>query len=270
MRLEVGQYPTESGVANRPDHRRDAQKTQIPKGCILSTRRLYEQPEASSETTTGGAQMAADFGRRFEELARQAEELESKKIGDTRAFLDASDLLNWKVKARHLISSVCGQESQHFRLFLDTEKYRPMHSTNYDLFKEMKAVLLAAKEDYEGGFLNKLRNLIQAEVFDTQLEQAEELLIAGYEMAAAVVAGVVLETNVRQMCVDRGIGTGKLDKMNADLAKAGAYNSLVQKRVTALAGIRNAAAHGETTAFSKDDVKGMIQEIQRFLAMGTT
>ena len=80
-----------------------------------------------------------------------------------------------------------------------------------------------------------------------------------------MIAGVVLETTVRNLCTDRGIDHGKLDKMNADLAKAGAYNSLQQKRITAIAGIRNAAAHGDVEKFNPEDVKGMIDDVERFL-----
>jgi hypothetical protein len=54
--------------------------------------------------------------------------------------------------------------------------------------------------------------------------------------------------------------------MNADLAKAGAYNSLVQKRITALAAIRNSAAHGRPQDFTKDDVAAMITDVERFAA----
>jgi hypothetical protein len=68
------------------------------------------------------------------------------------------------------------------------------------------------------------------------------------KFAAAVIAGTVLETALRQLCLDR---------MNADLAKAGVYNSLMQKRITALAAIRNRAAHGKPNEFTRDDVSAM-------------
>jgi len=55
--------------------------------------------------------------------------------------------------------------------------------------------------------------------------------------------------------------------MNADLAKAGIYNKLQQKRITALADIRNSAAHGKPEEFSEDDVKRMIEEIEQFLVI---
>jgi hypothetical protein len=57
-----------------------------------------------------------------------------------------------------------------------------------------------------------------------------------------------------------------MERMNADLAKAGEYNALVQKRITSLAAIRNSAAHGKTDEYSVDDVKSMIPEVERFVA----
>jgi hypothetical protein len=215
----------------------------------------------------------ADFGRRFDELCTQAVALDASKKRsaqyDSSYYLDVSDLLNWVVKVRHLLSSVCGPNSQHFTQFVAAEK-PGMYTTNHETFQKLRAVLLAAKEDYEGGYLNELKLLVQGEVFDSELEQANELLTSGYIPAAAVTAGVVLEAGLREMCVDRALPIGKLDKMNADLAKAGAYNKLVQKQITALADIRNNAAHGHYDQFSKDDVFSMIKDVQRILASRTT
>jgi len=216
----------------------------------------------------------ADFGRRFDELCKQAEALEaSKKMSNPQYLsgftLEVSDLLNWAVKVRHLLSSVCGANSQHFTQFVAAEA-PSMYTTNHEIFQKLRAVLLAAKEDYEGGYLNDLKLLVQSEVFDSELEQASELLASGYIPAAAVTAGVVLEAGLREMCVDRALPIGKLDKMNADLAKAGVYTKLVQKQVTALADVRNSAAHGHYDQFSKDDVSSMIKDVQRILASRTT
>ena len=211
------------------------------------------------------------FEKRFSELESQITALEATKVvkqsdfSGTYPSIDSNSLLGWEVKAKSLISNVCGDKSHHMSAFLEAEKPRS-YSNNFEALQRVKAVFLAAKEDYEGGYLNTVRNLVQAEVFGSELEQASELLAAGYAPAAAVIAGVVLETNVRNLCTDHGIAHGKLDKMNADLAKAGLYNSIQQKRITAMAGIRNAAAHGNTAEFNAGDVKGMIDDVERFLA----
>jgi hypothetical protein len=53
--------------------------------------------------------------------------------------------------------------------------------------------------------------------------------------------------------------------MNAELARAGVYNKLVQKRITTIADLRNKAAHGEWTAFGEEDVKEMVSAVRRFM-----
>ncbi|WLI11230.1 MULTISPECIES: DUF4145 domain-containing protein [Pseudomonas] len=211
------------------------------------------------------------FEKRFSELESQLLALEATKtmkhseMMGSFPSIDANSLLSWGVKAKSLLSNVCGEKSHHMMTFIEAEKPRS-YSNNFETLQRVKAVFLAAKEDYEGGYLNTVRNLVQAEVFGSELEQAGELLTAGYASAAAVIAGVVLETTIRNLCTDNGIDHGKLDKMNADLAKANVYNSIQQKRITAIAGIRNAAAHGDVEKFNPGDVKGMIDDVERFLA----
>ena len=111
-----------------------------------------------------------------------------------------------------------------------------------------------------------MRSLVQAEVFNSELEQATELLRKSYKAPAAVIAGTVLETALRELCDRNQIIPGKLEKMNADLAKKGVYNLLMQKRITALAQVRNDAAHGKHDGYTEPDVKTMISDIERFLA----
>lgn len=54
--------------------------------------------------------------------------------------------------------------------------------------------------------------------------------------------------------------------MNADLAKAAVYTLLVQKRITALADVRNNAAHGHPDKFAAGDVEDLINYTGRFAA----
>ncbi len=166
---------------------------------------------------------------------------------------------------RNLLAKTCGEESQHFKEFEKAEKPQP-YTDNYQLLKKTKAVFMAAQEDFDGGLLNSIKTLVQAEIFDNELEQAKELLTNGYYVPSAIIAGVVLETSLRELCTSNGITIGKLDKMNADLAKIGLINKLRQKRITAIADIRNNAAHGNYGAFTKDDVARMIDEVEEIVA----
>ena len=198
-----------------------------------------------------------------------------KKLGETNRLTNFSErfgktenvdtelLLGWFVKAQNLIEMTCGKDSGHFQSFVKADDTSTLLG-NYAKFKNLKAVFLAAKEDFEGGYLVSVRNLIQAEVAGNEIDQATELWDSRYITAAAVIAGVVLETTLRTLCEANELSIGKLNKMNDDLAKAGVYNSLKHKRVTSLAALRNSAAHGKTAEFTADDVKSMIADVQRF------
>lgn len=208
--------------------------------------------------------------KRFSELKEQMENLLNSKsskhnelLGRSIIEIDGNSLLEWKVKTRNLLSKACGQDSEHYFEFLENQENQSF-GTNLGTLERLRAIFLAAMEDFEGGYLQSTRSLIQAEVFDTELEQASELLKGGYKLPAAVVAGVVLETTLRELCNRANIAHGKLDKMNTDLCKNGIYNMLQQKRITTLAEIRNSAAHGHPEKFTDHDVEDMIRDVARF------
>ena len=208
---------------------------------------------------------------RFQNLLDQLKPIEgTKKINHSQytsdyVTVDGALLLGWKVKCRNLLSNACGIESEHYKQFVETEKPTP-YRESWEESQQLKAVMLAAQEDYDGGHLDTVRSLVEAELFSDELDQARALLSSSYSTPAAVVAGVVLESKLRGMCVSIGLPVGKLDKMNADLAKAGQYTLLVQKRITAIADIRNNAAHGSPDKFTSQDVNDMINYIERFLS----
>jgi hypothetical protein len=216
--------------------------------------------------------MADIYRQRFAELNEQMEKiLASKKstydshTEKHKIEIDSNELLEWKVKAVNLLSKTCSAQSKHLEAF-ENNAGTMLYSSYLNTLLRLRAIFLAAREDYEGGYLRSTRSLVQAEVFESELEQGRALFNAGYTSSAAIVAGVVLETSLRELCTRANIAHSKLDKMNADLAKAGTYNVLRQKRITALADIRNSAAHGKTEEFVPKDVEEMINEVERFVA----
>lgn len=214
--------------------------------------------------------MIKKLSDRFDQLFAELNKIESSKTQKAGLYgkyesVDEEMLAEWTVKAKALISKTCGESSEHIKSFACAEKTQSF-DTNYQIFKRLRPIFLAAKDDFQGGFLTSTKNLIQAEIFDSELEQAKELLSSGYKGPAAVVAGVVLETTLKDLCDRESIPHGKMDTMNSALTKAGVYNKLQQKRITALADIRNSAAHGDWTSFTDQDVSEMIRDVSRFLA----
>src|SRR4051812_7756631 len=120
-------------------------------------------------------------------------------LGDDAVDIGLSS--QWGTSCLNLLGKVFGKDSDHYANFKVihalTEDYSPV--------KRGLGIMMAAKDDYENGYLFNTRAIIQAEVFDEFLDQACELLQAGYYQPAAVVAGAVLEDGLRKLCVRRGI-----------------------------------------------------------------
>jgi hypothetical protein len=131
----------------------------------------------------------------------------------------------------------------------------------------LRGILNALRADYDAGRLQSFQELIHADLFSDFLEMAEYLMQEGYKDPAAVIAGGVLEEHLRKLCGKYGVtipAKPKLDTMNADLAKGGAYNKNDQKQVTAWAGLRNDAAHGNYSNYGDGEVKLMVAGIRDF------
>lgn len=208
--------------------------------------------------------------KRFAELADKASTiLGAKKFdfqsdeGITYYTVNRPEVRAWGTSVLNLLHRVVGEDFVHFKQF--QEQFASFRD-GAEEFSECKAVFQSAQEDYEGGYLFNMRSLIQAEVFDDALDQASELLRAGYKDPACVVIGVTLETTLKQLCSQNGISHAKLDKMNADLCKAGVYNMGMQKQITAWADRRNKAAHGDWDAYSAADVEDMLRGVTRLIA----
>lgn len=181
-------------------------------------------------------------------------------ISDAR--VDQQLAAQWVASVEALLLRSFGFDSAHYAAF---KRHTDGHIGYSDVLRA-QGVLRAAADDFAGGYLFDMRRLIEADVFDDLLEQAQQLHASGYHPAAAVVAGCVLEDSLRKICDKQSIQLPtkpKLDRMNSDLAKAGVYSKLVQKRITALADLRNKAAHGQWNQFNADDVDDMIRAVRR-------
>lgn len=205
---------------------------------------------------------------RLDELIETGEKVLVTKRGSQFAgrdsYVDSQMAYQWATSVQNLLARVFGQESEHYKNFSAQVANQLSYSPTY----RAQGILKAAKDDYENDQLFEIRRLVEAELFDNILEQSEYLLNSGYYQAAAVIAGCVLEDGLRKLCAEKQVSLPskpKLDNMNSELAKAGVFSKLVQKRITALADLRNKAAHGQWDQFTKGDVEEMIQAIRRIM-----
>ena len=208
--------------------------------------------------------------RRFSELQTKGEAVlaakkEEFKDGDGKPVykVPSGAFREWATNVLNLLQRTFGESSVHFKHFADHysifQGWLSDFDSNFGIFR-------AAKEDYEGGYLFNIRTLAKAEVLADAISQAKELLALKYKDPACILARVALESALKDLCVRYGVAEGKLERMNADLTKASAYNMAKQKQITAWAEIGNKAAHGEWASYTEQDAIAMVAGVESLVA----
>lgn len=181
----------------------------------------------------------------------------------TASSIDKQLATKWITSSLNLLAKVFGESSIHYQKFNEYCHHIDRSNINKSL-----GVLQAAKDDYENGALFDIKILIEADLFDDFLEQADHLLQKDYYQPAAVIIGCVLEDGLRKLCDKNTISLPDrppLDRMNSELAKEGIYNKSVQKQITFFAGLRNDAAHGNWNEFDKTNIEAMLKGVRDFM-----
>lgn len=190
---------------------------------------------------------------------------------NTLTLIDGGKFHEFRSASLSFLQSVFGETHPHFKEFdARIRDHRPQ------TVAEGLGMLRAARTEITSGWLVTTRQLVSAEIFTDFVEMASYFLEEGYKDPAAVVIGSVLEEHLRQLATARGVASTfpkdghdvpkKAELLNADLTKAGVYSGLDQKNVTAWLGLRNKAAHGEYTGYTREQVELMVQGVVNFIS----
>ena len=103
---------------------------------------------------------------------------------------------------------------------------------------------------------------MRAELIDSDIEAARELLKAGHLRPAGVVCGVVIEAHLSSICERRGISIRKkkptISSLNDALKTAGAYDVPTWRLIQRLGDIRNLCGHARDREPKRNEVEDLI------------
>ena len=139
-------------------------------------------------------------------------------------------------------------------------------STAIGHLRQQVATVAAARSRFESS-LYEIRQLVAADLFDSELAAAEELVRKGFLGPAGVVAGVVLEQHLKEVCQQRGIAVPKqrptIGDLNGLLKKHGVVDVPGFRRIGYMADIRNLCGHKRERDPKREEVEGMIAEVAK-------
>lgn len=136
-------------------------------------------------------------------------------------------------------------------------------------FRQQLAILKAVNARFDSSLFD-IRQLVQADLFDSELSAASELGKKGFARAAGALAGVVLEKHLDQVCENHAVKISKknptIGDLNDALKDAQALDIPEWRFIQHLADIRNLCDHNKkiepTTAQVQDLLQGVAKVIK--------
>jgi hypothetical protein len=133
-------------------------------------------------------------------------------------------------------------------------------------FQQQLAILKSVKTRFESSLFD-IRQLVQADLFDSELDAAKELNKHKFTRAAGAVAGVVLERHLGQVCDNHEITITKKAPGIADLNNALKEESIIAvpdwRFIQHLADIRNLSDHDKNIEPTSEQVNDLIVGVMK-------
>ena len=133
-------------------------------------------------------------------------------------------------------------------------------------FKQQLAIVRAVKNRFESSLFD-IKQIVQADLFDSELEAAMELVKHGFLRAGGAIAGVIMEKHLAEVCKNHKIKISKRNPVIADFNDALKKVSIIDipqwRSNQYLGDIRNLCDHSKNVEPSKDKVTDLINGVMK-------
>ena len=149
---------------------------------------------------------------------------------------------------------------------LDEEIVGP--SSAIPRFSQQLNILKSAKRRFESSLFD-LKHLVQAGLFDSELDAAKELNQKGFMRGAGAMASVVIERHLAQVCNKNQIKITKekstINDYAQQLKNGGIIEQSVWRFIQHLSDLRALCGHDTKRGPTKDDVEELIKGISKII-----
>lgn len=231
-------------------------------------------------------------------LLKQADELlnelkKSGRIDGTQELFMSSYFLNnyniWYTKSLRIVQVFAPLRYEDFKLLYRNDKRKMLNADTYTIsdalrftednlgsyepkiawmcLSQQKAILEACFENIDSN-ITDIITLLQADVFDSEIESAKHLKKSGYLRAAGVICGVLIEKHLSAVCKSHNVVVEKKEATIAtlnDKLKDVAYDTIEWRRMSRLADLRNLCSHNKHREPTGEEVEELINGTDRVL-----
>lgn len=202
--------------------------------------------------------------KRFAELETQQKNIPVTLGGGTFGSDTVSNWEGWASSVMNLLSAAFKETSPHFKNF--SNAYAKCAGTKYE-FDELCSIFIAAKSDYDGGYVFSVEASLSGEILGDFVAMAKLALSEGHKDVAAVLACAALEDTLKRYGRLNGLDVDDKDMsevINALKSKE-LVSGVLKSPLSSMLKIRNYAMHAEFDKIPPDDVHSVIGYVGVFL-----
>mgnify|MGYP000892592559 CR=1 FL=1 len=133
-------------------------------------------------------------------------------------------------------------------------------------FRQQLKILEAAQKRFESSLFD-IKQLVRADLFDSELDAARELNKKGFTRGAGAIAGVVLEGHLSQVCENHKIKVTKKKPTISDYNQLLKDNDVIEiptwRFIQGLADLRNLCDHNKKREPKKEEIDELINGVEK-------
>lgn len=135
-------------------------------------------------------------------------------------------------------------------------------------FQQQLYILKSVKQRFESSLFD-IKHLVQADLFDSELDAAREINNKSFMRGAGAIAGVVLEGHLTQVCETHKIKIAKnnpgISDLNELLKKGNIVETSTWRFIQHLGDLRNKCDHKKQVEPTKEEIDELIAGVEKII-----
>lgn len=135
-------------------------------------------------------------------------------------------------------------------------------------FEQQLNILKSIERRFESSLFD-VKQLVQADLFDNELDSAKELNKNNFSRGAGAIAGVVLERHLAQVLLNHNLINKKkhssISDLNDNLKSSNVYDTPTWRKIQHLGDIRNLCDHDNKREPKKEEVEELILGVESII-----
>ncbi|MBQ2904271.1 MAG: hypothetical protein IJE48_07730 [Clostridia bacterium] len=195
----------------------------------------------------------------------------------------------WYSKAIAVVKTLLPERLNDFVLFYKNDRRKVLDVSSYTVSDALRGIgnsrrtygppnalsciysqhkiLCGCLDTFDSKIYN-IQTLLQADIFDSEIDSAKHLLKRGFFRAAGAVCGVLIEKHFSIVCQNHHITTKKKSPTIADyneVLKDNVYDTIEWRRIQRLGDLRNLCDHNKDREPTKEEVEELISGTERII-----